>query len=65
MYELERRQLMEALIAEIRIYEERRPSGQRFKSIQFRLPTIEKDMELSLDLDEHAETVALLTGKDV
>lgn len=56
---------MEALIAEIRIYEERRPSGQRLKSIQFRLPTIEKDMEMSLDLDEHAETVALLTGKDV
>ena len=40
MNEVERRQLMEALISEIQIYEERQPNGQWLKSIKFRLPII-------------------------
>lgn len=60
MNEDEKRQLIEALISEIQIYEERQPNGQWLKSIKFKLPIIEQDMEISLDSDTHVETVALL-----
>jgi len=63
MNEAERRQLMEALISEIQIYEDRQPNGQWLKSIKFKLPIIEGDMELSLDSDKHVETVVLLSRK--
>ena len=63
MDELERRQLMESLISEIQIYEERQPNGQWLKSIKFKLPIIEEDMELSLDNNTHVETVVLLSHK--
>ena len=65
MNEEERRKLMESLIEEIQIYEERQPNGQWLKSITFRLPIIEKDMIISvgdgLDSEQHVETVVLLT----
>lgn len=51
MDELEKRKIMESLISEIQIYEERQPNGQWLKSIKFKLPIIEEDMELSLDND--------------
>ena len=60
MNEVERRQLIEALISEIQIYEERQLNGQWLKSIKFSLPIIEQDMNLSLDNDDHMETVCLL-----
>ena len=60
MNEEERRQLMETLIAEIQIYEDRQPNGQWLKSIKFKLPIIEEDMNLSLDNDEHVESIVLL-----
>ena len=59
MDEQERRQLMESLISEIHIFEERKPNGQWLKSIKFKLPIIEEDMEISLDNDTQVETVAL------
>ena len=40
MNDVERRQLIEALIAEIQIYEERKPNGQWLKSIRFKLPLL-------------------------
>ena len=49
MNEQEQRQIMEALISEIQIYEERRPNGQWLKSIEFKLPIIEEDMNIDLD----------------
>ena len=61
MSEQEKRQIMEALISEIQIYEERQPNGQWLKSIKFKLPIIEEDMSLSLDNDTQVETVALLS----
>ena len=60
MDEQERRQLMESLISEIQIFEERKPNGQWLKSIKFQLPIIEEDMEISLDNDAQVETVDLL-----
>ena len=68
MNEEEQRKLMEILIEEIQIYEERQPSGQWLKSITFRLPIIDSDMSLpienSLDSESHVETVVLMSRKD-
>lgn len=61
MDEQEKRQIMEWLISEIHIYEERQPNGQWLKSIKFKLPIIEEDMEMSLDNDSHVESVVLMT----
>lgn len=60
MDDQEKRQLMESLLSEVQIYEERQPNGQWLKSIKFKLPIIAEDMSLSLDNDTHIETVCLL-----
>ena len=60
MNDREKRQLIEELISEIQIYEERQPNGQWLKSIKFKLPIIAEDMSLSLDNDAHIETVVRL-----
>ena len=52
---------MESLISEIHIFEERKPNGQWLKSIKFKLPIIEEDMEISLDNDTQVESVILLS----
>lgn len=57
MNDVERRRVMETLISEIQIHEDRQPNGQWLKSIRFRLPIIEEDMNLSLDNNEHVELV--------
>ena len=64
MNEQEKRQIMESLISEIQIYPERQPNGQWLKSIKFKLPIIEEDMNISLDNDSQVETVCLLSRKD-
>ena len=61
MNDVERRQLIEALIDEIQIYEERKPNGQWLKSIRFKLPIIEKDLSIGLDNEKHVETVVLMS----
>lgn len=63
MNEQEKRQIMESLISEIQIYPERQPNGQWLKSIKFKLPIIEEDMNISLDNDSQVETVVLLSHK--
>ena len=60
MNEAEKRQLIEALVSEIQIYEERQPNGQWLKSIKFKLPIIEEDISICLDNEHHVETVILL-----
>ena len=61
MNDVERRQLIEALISEIHIYEERKSNGQWLKSIRFKLPIIENDLSIGLDNEEHVETVVSLS----
>ena len=55
---------MEILIKEIQIYEERQPDGQWLKSITFRLPIIEEDIQIpvgdGLDNDGYVETWELI-----
>ena len=59
MDDQEKRQLMESLLSEVQIYEERQPNGQWLKSIKFKLPIIAEDMSLSLDNDTHVERVSI------
>lgn len=60
---LERKKLMEHLISEIQIYPERQPNGQWLKSIKFRLPIVENDIDLCLDNESHTECVLQMTHK--
>ena len=60
MNPLERKKLMEHLISEIQIYPERQPNGQWLKSIKFRLPIVEKDIDLCLDNESHIECITAL-----
>ena len=61
MTEAERRRLVEILIDEVQIYPERQPNGQWLKSIRFKLPIIDHDLELSLDNKNRVETVCALS----
>ena len=63
MNPLERKKLMEHLISEIQIYPERQPNGQWLKSIKFRLPIVEKDIDLCLNNESHTECVLQMTRK--
>ena len=65
MNEQEKRQIMESLISEIQIYPERQPNGQWLKSIKFKLPIIEEDMNISLDNDSQVECVVALHRVDM
>ena len=64
MNEVERRQLITALISEIQVYEEKQPTGQWLKSITFKLPIIDKKLNICLDDDEQAESVVLMSKAD-
>ena len=61
MNDVERRQIIEALIDEIQIYEERKHNGQWLKSIWFKLQIIENDLSIGLDNDNHVESIVLLS----
>lgn len=61
MNPLERKKLMEHLISEIQIYPERQPNGQWLKSIKFRLPIVENNIDLCLDNESHTEVVSCYT----
>ena len=65
MNPLERKKLMEHLISEIQIYPERQPNGQWLKSIKFRLPIVEKDIDLCLDNESHTECVIALSKDEI
>ena len=60
MNDVERRQLTEALISEVQIYEEKQTNGQWLKSIIFKLPIIDEDLNISLDNDEQVEAIVLI-----
>lgn len=65
MNPLERKKLMEHLISEIQIYPERQPNGQWLKSIKFRLPIVESDIDLCLDNKSHTEFVIALSKDEI
>ena len=63
MNEAEKREFLSQLVDNVQIYEERKENGQWLKSIEFKLPIIEKEFTLSLDNDTQNETVVLLSYK--
>ena len=65
MNPLERKKLMEHLISEIQIYPERQSNGQWLKSIKFRLPIVESDINLCLDNESHTECVIALSKGEI
>ena len=63
MNEAEKREFLSQLVDHVQIYEERKENGQWLKSIEFKLPIIEKEFTLSLDNDTQNETVVKLSIK--
>ena len=63
MNEAEKREFLSQLVDNVQIYEERKENGQWMKSIEFKLPIIEKEFTLSLDNDTQNETVVKLSLK--
>ena len=61
MNESEKREFLSQLVDNVQIYEERKENGQWMKSIEFKLPIIEKEFTLSLDNDAQNEMVVLLS----
>lgn len=51
MNEAEKREFLSQLVDNVQIYEERKENSQWLKSIEFKLPIIEKEFTLSLDND--------------
>ena len=60
MNEAEKREFLSQLVDNVQIYEERKENGQWLKSIEFKLPIIEKEFTLSLDNNTQNETVVAL-----
>ena len=60
MNEVEKREFLSQLVDNVQIYEERKENGQWLKSIEFKLPIIEKEFTLSLDNDTQNEVVCCL-----
>lgn len=63
MEDADKRALLTALIKEIHVYEEEQANGQWLKSMIFKLPIIESNMEICLDNETHVETACLLVRK--
>ena len=63
MEDADKRDLLSALIDEIQVYEEEQANGQWLKSIGFKLPIIDSEMNLGLGNDGHVETVVMLSHK--
>ena len=61
MNEAEKREFLSQLVDNVQIFEERKENGQWLKSIEFKLPIIEKEFTLGLDNDTQNETVVLLS----
>ena len=64
MNEAEKREFLSQLVDNVQIYEERKENGQWLKSIEFKLPIIEKEFTLCLDNDTQNETVCLLVRRN-
>ena len=60
MNEAEKREFLSQLVDNVQIYKERKENGQWLKSIEFKLPIIEKEFTLSLDNDTQNESVVLI-----
>lgn len=58
--DVDKKRLFNQLIEKIEIYGEKTESGRWVKSLIFKLPLIDEDINLSLDNDSSVETIALI-----
>ena len=63
--DIDKKRLLNELIEEIQIYDEKPKNGTWIKSVVFKLPLIDYDIDFSLDNKDNVETVALLSKLDV
>jgi len=61
MEDADKRALLTVLIKKIHVYEEEQANGQWLKSIIFKLPIVEENMEIGLDNDTHVESIIMMT----
>ena len=59
--DVDKKRLFNQLIEKIEIYGEKTESGRWVKSLIFKLPLIDEDINLSLDNDSFVETIALMS----
>ena len=55
-----KREFLSQLVDNVQIYEERKENDQWLKSIEFKLPFVEKEFTLSLDNDTQNESNILI-----
>ena len=63
MNDQEKRQFISSLIDEIQIHDQQQLNGQWLKSIRFKLPVIDENLDLGLDNGTQNETVCLLSNR--
>lgn len=59
--DIEKKRLLNELIEEIQIYDEKTEKSTWIKSVVFKLPLIDYDIDFSLDNKDNVESIALLT----
>ena len=59
--DIDKKRLLNELIEEIQIYDEKPKNGTWIKSVVFKLPLIDYDIDFSLDKIDNVETVALMS----
>ncbi|MFI3087301.1 hypothetical protein [Streptococcus sp. 2022WUSS037] len=64
MEDIDKKRFCQLLIEKVVIRDEKNDSGRWVKSIIFKLPIIEKDLEISLDNNEHVEVFGLLEKRN-
>lgn len=58
--DIDKKRLLNELIEEIQIYDEKPKNGTWIKSVVFKLPLIDYDIDFSLDKIDNVETIALI-----
>ena len=59
--DIDKKRLFNQLIEKIEIYGEKTESGRWVKSLTFKLPLIDKDINFSLDNKDNVESVVLMS----
>lgn len=64
MEDVDKKRFCQLLIEKVMIRDEKSANGRWVKSLCFKLPVIENAIEISLDNNEHVETVCLMSRKE-
>ena len=59
--DIDKKRLLNELIEEIQIYDEKPKNGTWIKSVVFKIPLIDHDLDFSLDNKDNVETICLMS----